>query len=461
MRAAIESFRRGRRRLAGLATLLVLAACRPSGKEVVADPGGRYYVVLDHASPGPLPLPPRTRYALVDAGANGRPLGDDEREAVRRSGAPRAGDRVLSGGTLPGLLGSVACVSPRGVGFFASSHTGECCDMPPNEAVIVDASGDARRLPWSARVSAGDGFTAGRCWYDDARGEVLAADDNGGLAAIDLATAKSRPGDAGDVRFLLALRDPEDRAFAADVAGGGKSAEVKPELLADLNRPDLPRLTRLHVAVALHWLGDDRGASLFFEALDDVERDPGAGCDRECEYAVITLPLLAGDRALPRLIRLVGKRPEAYIAWDVVQTFGDAAIPPLLELIRRGEAGRTRALALKSLAGLRTAASAAALLPLLDDRGESLRRAAVRAAVETPEPRFAPAILRARKDGVCEDAAFARYFVLVRAPEALGELRAIRARLPASDVAAVPGGDLVVDLDRAIELQERPAEKTP
>ena len=193
------------------------------------------------------------------------------------------------------------------------------------------------------------------------------------------------------------------------------------------------------------------------EAADASVNETDTHCDAVCDYVSQSLRLIPEGQALPRLIALVEKKTDSRWAMNTIGLFGDEAIPVLMKIVRNPQRPNLRDDSIDELSRIGSDRSVTALLPLLNDPDQSIRTAAVDAAKKTTEPRFAPEILLARRDGLCDDECLARYFRFVRYPEALPELRVARSRIPRTKSGETVRNDLDLFIDLAIEKQEQTA----
>ena len=186
--------------------------------------------------------------------------------------------------------------------------------------------------------SAGGIFWMGGGWIDEARKEIIVVSSRKFpdmdpiprlFRVVSLETGIVRQGSSAVILTALSERNLGALAEAIDLAGELKLSKAKPDLVKLFSDDNLPLLTRLKISVALAELGDRRGGELMKKTVfeDSSERS----------YAIRYLPFVIGDdaaRVLCDAVRRLGK-DASRVAWDAMHhVSGEAAVPPLLRLLR-------------------------------------------------------------------------------------------------------------------------------
>ena len=186
--------------------------------------------------------------------------------------------------------------------------------------------------------SAGGIFWMGGGWIDEARKEIIVVSSRefpdmdpiaGLFRVVSLETGIVRQRTSALTLTALSERNLGALAEAIDLAGELKLSKAKPDLVKLFSDDNLPLLARLKISVALAELGDRRGGELMKKTVfeDSSERS----------YAIRYLPFVIGDdaaRVLCDAVRRLGK-DASRVAWDAMHhVSGEAAVPPLLRLLR-------------------------------------------------------------------------------------------------------------------------------
>jgi len=278
--------------------------------------------------------------------------GSDDEIVNNREVCVRPGDQLLGKGSLKRCPRHIV-ISSTGLGFVGLDVRGHNYgDLQSRDAlVIVSRDGTVRHRKalidlFSEKEvdqfvrSAGSIFWMGGGWIDESRKEIVIVSAREFpdmkpiprlFRVVRLETGIVRQGSSAVVLTALSELNMGALDEAIDLAAELKLSESKPDLARLFSDDNLPLLTRLRVAVALAALGDRRGGELMKKTVfeDSFERS----------YAIRHLPFVTGDEAgqvLCDAVRRLGK-DASRVAWDAMHyVSGEAAVPPLLRLLREG-----------------------------------------------------------------------------------------------------------------------------
>jgi hypothetical protein len=265
----------------------------------------------------------------------------------------RDGDLVLGKGNLERCPSRIL-ISSTGMGFVGLDVRGyNYGTLRSGDAVVVVAKdGTVRHRKDLIDLfsedeiaqfmkSAGGVWWCGGGWIDEARKEIIVVGSNWGggdvvvprmFRIVDMETGKVRKGTPEVVLTVFSETNLGALDQALDLAAELKFDQAKPDLVRIFLEERLPIETRLRAAVSLATLGDRRGGELMRKvALDD------SGPRR---YAILNLPRVLGDEAATVLCDVVRRSGKDWsnTAWQAMHSVsGQAAVPPLLNLLREGK----------------------------------------------------------------------------------------------------------------------------
>jgi hypothetical protein len=247
-------------------------------------------------------------------------------------------------------------------------------------------------------------------WIDGAGGDVVIVASGPRILRVALEDGRVKPGRAEDLLLRVGRGSREEQVLALDTALEMRPAGLLPVARAAFDRPDVPPLVRVRLAVLLAREGERAGVPL-------VVSSAGAGVEDDVRgYALSQLPTVLGADALPVLRDAM--RGTAGGVWSAAQqgfvALGEAAVGTLAEMaLEAGESDDYRggaAHALRAI-GPRAKAAVPALVESARTMPEYTANAAMNALVEIlPPAEVSPLFARLLEQGSGDDARLALFF---------------------------------------------------
>lgn len=329
----------------------------PFGNFRQIDATGRYYIVVKkNGGPQDPGAGTPVTFQIAERKPGSAPVVPAEDEGRRRTVVAnrdvtvREGDLILGSGRLDRSPAQIV-ISSTGLGFVGLDVRGyNYGDVRSNDALVV-VSGDGRIRHRKAMIdlfseqelhrfvrTAGSIWWSGGGWIDENRKEVVVLGSREFpemepiprlFRVVSLETGEVRKGSSDVVLTALAETNRGALDEALDLAAELRLVKARPDLVRIFSDDPVPIESRLRAAVALAALGDRRGGELMKRIA--FERSPGQ------KYAIEHLPLVIGDEAavvLCDVVRKFGKKWSG-TAWQAMhQVSAQAAVSPLIQLVR-------------------------------------------------------------------------------------------------------------------------------
>jgi hypothetical protein len=182
---------------------------------------------------------------------------------------------------------------------------------------------------------------------------------------VDMESGIVRQGSSAVILTALSERNLGALQEAIELAGELTLIEARPDLVKLFSDDKLSLDVRLRACVALAAVGDRRGGDLMQKTV--IEESSGRS------YAIRYLPSVIGDDAAPVLCDVVRRSGKGVtsLAWDAMhRVSGEAAVAPLLRLLRDGHCPACIDFAVECLGiyGQKASAAIPDLIKLLENK---------------------------------------------------------------------------------------------
>ncbi|MCZ6601638.1 MAG: HEAT repeat domain-containing protein [Planctomycetota bacterium] len=415
----------------------------PYRDQRVVDPTGQYYVVCKpkgERSRKGIPFlfaergPDNDAVEPAQEPISGRGRGDLAESDENLFGL-REGDRLIARGTLVAHPYKIL-VSSAGIGFVAIERYGQLGFG--ESVVIVDKGGKIRHSLKLADLFTPEEIslfphTASSIWWyeggwiDEERTSVVLL-GKGKITVVDFETGRVTPGGSREVLDAIASNDPaliQPALEATTMMRLGGLEDTLGNLLTD---EEQPYSIRLRAAVALAVRGDRSGVDLVARTAQKPPPLPGG--QEVWDYALLHLPDVLGEEALPILRDMMRTRPgtaQAPVASAFIR-LGEAGVPTLIDLMGDGEEGLVRRAAASCLGQVGSKNALPALLDAAADDNVSLAAAALGAAIRIGGEEIAKDLLALLERGTSQDALLASHLQRMKYRKAIPALKAARRR---------------------------------